>query len=337
MTELTVNRLELLTALKKVKPGVSTKDLIAEYACVYLSKDMISSFSERMIVSCQFNFTEGLECLVDHSVLVSVLEKLKSETVNISLTENELKLSTDNIESGIATISGKHPDIKMPDELFPFPEDFMEALEFCSFSVSRDMTMPSATCIHVHGDKVLSTDTKRVTQYQMESPTKFDFHVPYIVFKNLKGYNFNSMGKSDNLIHFVEEDGTLFSFYQMEMDREITPEKAAEFFNMEGTEVEFPQGFKEVVDRASVMTEGLIELDFLVEISLAKNKFEVFSKKESGWFREKGNIKYDGEPVKFKTSAPFLVAILSKTNKAKIGKMCLFSGDNFSHVMVMVD
>ena len=45
----TINRLEFLNALKKVKPGISTKDLIAEYAGVFLSNDTISSFSERMI------------------------------------------------------------------------------------------------------------------------------------------------------------------------------------------------------------------------------------------------------------------------------------------------
>ena len=68
------------------------------------------------------------------------------------------------------------------------------------------------------------------------------------------------------------------------------------------------------------MTEGLIELDFLVEISLTNNQFDVFSKKESGWFKEKGEIEYAGEPVKFKTSAPFLVSILDRLIKLQLVK-----------------
>ena len=144
------------------------------------------------------------------------------------------------MKCGIALINGKHPKINLPESWVEFPEDFMEGLEFCSFSVSRDMTMPSATCIHICDDKILSTDTKRVTQYQMKSPCNFDFHVPYIVFKNLKGYKFALMGETDNLIHFIEDNGVVFSFYQMEMDREITPEKANVFFDMEGTEMSIP-------------------------------------------------------------------------------------------------
>src|SRR5574343_1646529 len=140
---ITVNKNDLLSALKKIKPGISTKDLIQEYACVYLSDKDVSSFSERMIVSYPFEFPKPLNCLVDYTILVSILDKINSVDVNLSLTENELIIFTDSIKSGIALIEGFHPLIDLPYDWFEFPEDFMSGLEFCSFSVSKDMTIPS--------------------------------------------------------------------------------------------------------------------------------------------------------------------------------------------------
>jgi hypothetical protein len=333
---ISVDRQDFINALKKVSPGVSTKDLIKEYACVQLSQNMISSFSERVIVSYPFALI-GIECLVDHSILSNMLDKINSINVNLSLTDKELILSTEKIQSGIAIIDGEHPPVNLPNEWSDFPEELMTALQFCSFSISKDMTIPSATCIHIHGDKVLSTDTKRVTQFEMKEKSPFDFHVPYVVFKNLSGYKFVKMAKDNNLIHFLEDNGAIFSFYQMSLDREISPETAKKFFDVKGVEVEFPQDFLKVIDRASVMTEGLIELDFVVDVHLEDNKFKVSSRKESGWFEEVGDIVYSWEPVTFRASAPFLMNILNKTKKATIGEMCLFSGDNFNHVMVLVN
>jgi hypothetical protein len=331
--KITINKDDFISNLKKISPGVSIKDLIKEYGCVYLSEKTISSFSERIIVSYPMSLI-GFDCLVDYNTLLSMLEKLNSINIDLIKTEKELILKTNNLEYGIAIVEGEHPSIELPKKWQNLPEGFMDGLEFCSFSISKDMTIPSATCIHIHGNSILSTDTKRVTQYEMKEASPFDFHVPYVVMKNLKGYNFVKMAKGKNLIHFLEDNGAIFSFYQMSLDREISPETAKKFFAVEGTEIEFPKNFKKVIDRAAVTTEGLIELDLVVDITLENNKFEVSSKKESAWFREHGEINYNGKKVSIRVSAPFLSAILDRTNKCVIGKMCLFSGDKFKHVMV---
>jgi hypothetical protein len=332
----TVNKNDFVSSLKKISPGISIKDLIKEYGCVSLSPEVVSSFSERVIVSYPVNLP-GFNCLINYHILIAMLEKLNTIDIELIQTDKELVLKTDNIESGISIVEGEHPTIELPKKWHDFPEGFMEGLEFCSFSTSKDMTIPSATCIHIHGKNILSTDTKRVTQYEMKDKSPFDFHVPYVVMKNLKGYNFVKMAKGKNLIHFLEDNGAIFSFYQMSLDREISPETAKKFFDVEGIEVEFPKDFKNVINRAAVMTEGLIELDLVVDITLEKGKYIVESRREGGRYMEHGDIEYNDKKVKIRASAPFLSTILERTNKCIIGKMCLFSGDNFKHVMVMVN
>src|SRR5574343_1553032 len=211
-----INKNELVSALRKVSPGISSKDLVKEYGCVSLNENSISSFSEIVIVSYPFKL-ENINCLVDYDIFLRMLEKINSIDIEIIQKETELVLKTEKIETGFALIDAEHPSIDLPKKWSNIPKDLMDALNLCSFSMSKDMTIPSATCIHIHGKYVLSTDTKRVTQYEMKEKSPFDFHVPFIAMKHLKGYNFVQMAKTENLVHFLEDNGAIFSFYQMSL------------------------------------------------------------------------------------------------------------------------
>jgi hypothetical protein len=330
-----VNKNELIAALEAISPGVSTKNIVQEYACVSFNGNSISSFSESVFVIYPIDIP-NINCLVEHNVLLEMLRKIPDKQINLFQTENELVLKTDKIESYFTIIEREHPSIELPNKIYDMPSNLMEAIKMCSFSVSKDISVPSVTCIHIDGLNVISTDTKRITRFRLDSESPFNFHIPLMVIETIKTKKFCKMAEKDNFIYFIDDNNTYFAFYQLSLDRKFISDDVEKFLNKEGFEVIFPKDFIKVIDRASVMTEGLIPIDFIVDIKLENGKFEVSSRKQSGRFIERGDIDYFGETVRFKASAPFLKDVLSKTNKAIISDVCLFKDKDFDHVMVLL-
>ena len=69
---------------------------------------------------------------------------------------------------------------------------------------------------------------------------------------------------------------------------------------------------------------------------LAKNKIEVSSSKEEGWFKETQRVRYDGAEFKFKVDLDSLREILKYTTKGKLNDVFVkFEHDTFIYISVI--
>ena len=77
--------------------------------------------------------------------------------------------------------------------------------------------------------------------------------------------------------------------------------------------------------------------DKRVNIALETNKMIISTEGANGWFKEPVRIVYTGEPIEFDIQPEFMKAMLKNNLEATIGDSLKFEGDNYIHVVNLME
>jgi len=330
-----INRLDLIKALQAVMPGLSQKEIIEQStAFVFTKTGYVVTYNDEIAVShpVEVDFVGA----VPAKEFFALVNKVKTEEIELEIKDNELLLKGSRAKAGLRIdkkIILPILTLAQPEEedWKKVPANFCEAISFCLFSVSREVSKPIINCIHVHKGKVESTDNNRVTQYDMGAVKKaFEDHtlIPAHAVKAIVNNKPTHYAKTDGWLHFTNKDDVTFSCRIFEDD---FPDASA-FFAQKGGSIEFPKTLNDVLDKAVIFSNGE-----RVTILLSGNRMTVSSEGVSGWFKEDVRAEYKGEDVSFDIYPEFMKSIMKITNKAEIcAKVLKFIGDNFIHVVALV-
>ena len=334
-----VNRKELLETLARVMPALSAKELIEQSDAFVFTNGCVHTYNDELAIAHPTKFS--IEGAVKAKELYNLLNKTKEEVVDIEGTETGMVVKGKRFKATIQF----HSESKLPtfdpdkiDGWSQLPLDFVMGIRECLFSIGRDMSEPVLTCLHATGSVIESCDRFRLTRYTFvaegDAPTQpFEFDegvhllIPGPAAKELTKFSPTEYTVFDGWIHFLSEDGTMFScrtYNQLkfpDLDKLIA---------LEGETIKFPPDMDEMLSRASVFADKDAPV---VDIVLESGKILVKGEKESGSFEEWCRVRYAGEAIQFFINPEFLLGILQRNSEAVVTKGRLkFSAPNFDHV-----
>jgi DNA polymerase III sliding clamp (beta) subunit (PCNA family) len=323
--------MDFLTALNQLKPGLSNRDIMESGTCFNFHGNQIVTFND--VLSVSIPFETGIVGAVDADDLYKLLDRITTDEIEVTQTETELRIKAGKVKAGLSLKGQVLPPLFPEAEWAELPKQFKEAVSFCHFSVSKDMTRPHLTCIHLQGAKVCSSDNWRVTQFVMEDPIPHDFLLPGDAASVLIKYEVSHMSLDPSWAHFAnEETGLIFSARRI-LSKFISVDSLLE---IQGKSIKFPD-LKETLERAKIMVEGVSDKDLKISITLADNVLTCRGEKGSGWVEESPEIDYQDKPITMLVNPIFLADILSRSQEVIVGEdVCLFQGPNFRHVMVLI-
>jgi DNA polymerase III sliding clamp (beta) subunit (PCNA family) len=327
---------ELLKALKIVKPGLASREMLEQSTSFAFRDGRVITYNDSISISHPVPSLESFTGVVNSKELYALLDKINHQTIEITAEQNEIKLAAGRIKAGLTMAE----EIRLPlDEIQsdkdwqPLPERFLEALKLTVYSCSNDASIPALTCIHITSDMVESSDGIRLTQFTLDQ----SFHRSSILIvgrsaKELIAYPITSVSLDENWAHFLTEEGTNISCRVSVGKYPDTSKTSA----VAGFEVHFPARLHNVLERAEVFAERDYSLDEEVEIELSENQVKIRSKSESGWFEETALLRYKGEPVRFVVHPAFLKEVCQHNNTCIVGKNRLkFYGEHWQHIIAL--
>lgn len=330
-----VKKAELQAALEKVKPGLADRELIEQATSFAFMNGRVVTYNDEISISHPVQDLD-VKGAVKAEALYSFLNRVKQDTITIDVDDNQLKITAGRSKAGLVL----EQEVKLPveevgeiGEWAPLPEGFVKALKMCHPCCTKDMSMGVLTCVYVTGDIVVGSDGYQIIKYHLDGEMPVEsFLLPAASAKELTRYEPTHIASGNGWIHFRTEDDTVFSsrvFSGQYPDFEV-------HFQFEGTEIEFPEGTREALERAEVFSRpDLVTQDMpTVTLAIGKNKVDITSQDQSGWFQESLRLRYTGEPIKFTTNVQFLLALLSQSPSCVYGEGRIqFAGEKWTHLI----
>lgn len=328
-TETGIKTSELISALSKIRSGISTKGLIEGFANYSLDNDFIRTYNDHVCIS--YPFKTNVVASVKAEDLNAVLNKIDGETIELSVVDNSLLIKGGNTKAGLIKTDGvKH--IPITGEWKDLPEDFLQGLSLCSFSAADTMSMGILYCIYVNKNTIYSSDNFRISKYSLKQEMSDVFLIPAKSAEEVVKFKVDKYLLDESWVHFKSSLGVIFSCrivngVYKDVDK---------YFEVEGKEFILPD-IKKYVDSSLVMADGKREFEKRIEMNLSKDQITLRGETETGWIESKVPCKLDIEDsFKVAINPIFLIEVLNKSTSITIIKgRALFKSENFQHVMVL--
>jgi DNA polymerase III sliding clamp (beta) subunit (PCNA family) len=334
-----INRQELLNVLIAVKPGLASKEVIEQATHFIFNDEEVYTYNDRISINTYLDTSlSTTPFAIQGKELFTFLEKVKEDEVDIQIDVEKSKLK---IKAGKTTANLvidtdiKIPEINIPDfeDWEPLPENFTEAIKFCLFSTSKNMTKLALACLNVKKDCVESSDNYRITKKDLTSKINTPFLLPGSAAEQLKTYNAIDYHLDSTWIHFCNAQDVVFSCRRVEVDfPNVSP-----LMEVEGDKVELPKELISAIDKAGILAVSEFDHDRYITVELKKNKLNVKGEGQLGWVSEEIPIKYKGAAHKIKVHPDHFIDILQHLKQMVIGEnTLLFEGEGFKHAISFV-
>jgi len=334
-----IDRKQLLDALTLARPGLASSDVVEQASMfVFRPKDIVT-FNDELCVRVKIK--SGIEGAVQAQELYAYLSKSKAEKLTMETTEDELIIKAGKRASVGIRLSSKIylpvDGINDAESFEPLPKNFTKALSLVSQTAAKNASsMPILAALHFVGDKVESCDNFRITAYTFEEGTDFpEFLLPANMVKEVLKFEPVEYSVVEGWAHFRTAEGVWLSCRTVAAGPKGYPDLSG-IVEVEGVTIEFPEGFAEVLDRASVFVDKSATLDEFVTISVKEGRASVVAEGTMGWFRESVKVDSDNPECSFNVNPGFLSGILPLLSNAIVGDNYLrLDGEDFLHVMCL--
>jgi hypothetical protein len=328
---------ELLSVLERVRPGLSNKDMIEQATSFAFMKDRVVTFNDEISISCKLP-DMNLTGAVKAEELYKFLSKIKSEEIDLTTEENEIRIKSGKAKVGLTIES----EIKLPlselgkiEKWSKLPEDFLSTLEIVRFCCSKDMSRPKLTCVNIRKDGIMEAcDNYRAIRFQMKSKCPLTFLLPATSANTLIGYPVSMIAASPGWVHFADKEKSLI--FSCRVYSEDYANLDNNFTVKDGITFTFPPECLEILDRAQIFSKGDIFIDQQVQVAVEGKRLFFRVKKAGSWFEEWVKV-LDVPPFTTSVHPQFLQDILKLNSTCEIlpGKMMKFTGENWQHVAAM--
>lgn len=332
-----INKAELQNALEKVKPGLANKEIIEQSTSFAFMDGKVVTYNDEISIS---HPVKGLDLTgaIKAQELYQFLGKIKQDEIDIDWDDSQVKITAGRAKVGLILQN----EVRLPVEEIgkigtwkPLPDKFIEGVQFCRNSCSKDMSRPVLTCVHVKKDgTVIGSDGYRLTVYAMlqEMPITA-FLIPATSINELLKYKITQIARGEGWIHFKTEDDTIFSCRVFE---DNYPDVSG-IPKFEGQKIQLPKKMREALERAEIFAKREFSIDSEVTVTIEEGQMLITAHADSGWFEEVIRIRYKDTPIQFQAHPSFLAEMLDKVNDCELGQDRMkFEGDNWVHVVALV-
>jgi len=326
---------KLLKALETVRPGLASKEMIEQSTSFCFLEGKVTTFNDEISISTPLTDFE-LTGAVNAEELYSFVKKSKTEDIKIELSDNEILLKSGRAKAGLTLQN----EIVLPLEEIgkikkwkKLPDDFSGGLSFAMGAAGHDFSEPVLTCVHVNKAELISSDRFRIVVFTLENevPVK-PFLIPATTCSKLIKLMPVEIAEGEGWIHFKDALGSIISCRIFE---DSFPD-VSKHIKVKGNEITFPKSIIGIIDRADIFSKRDTALDESIEVRLHKNKIEIKSESNSGWFKESAKTNYKGEEVSFKVTPYLLRDILNETTTGKLdNNKILFTGEKWKYLTLL--
>lgn len=334
-----IKRSELLKALSLVKPGLAKKEIVEQSTHFIFNKEEIVAYNDYICITHPFK--TDFKCSIKAEEFYKLLQSMKEENITVECGKDMIvKINDKETRVGLsATKEGKideyinQLDIKNIKKWKILPKDFIQGVYLCMFSISKDMTSGTLSCLSIVDNKISSSDNLRISQYEMGDSIKNDLLIPLQSVVELVKYPVTKYCLIDSWIHFKTDEGIVFSTRIMKGD---FPD-VGKFLDLKGTKINLPKELQEAMQLTKIVVEDSLDIvDQKVELTIKKDIITCRGDGKISWAEKDVVFSYKGKEIKFLVNPLFLSQVLNKTTSVIVGEeKALFISDSFKHVMVL--
>jgi len=332
-----INKKELQEALDIVKPGLASKEMIAQSTSFAFMNGCVVTYNDEISISHPIKDLE-LQGAIEAQHLYPFLSKIKSDTLNAEIVGNEIILKSGKSKAGLTLQS----EIKLPLQSifeektwYPLPDDFAKLVSFTTSSASHDMSKPILTCVHVHESGfVEASDSVRITKgtFGTEMPVE-TFLLPATSADVMVKLSPKEIAKGDSWVHFRTEEGTTLSCRIYNRDNFPNTEH---LFVLKGVDLKLPKASKAMLEKAMIFAKREHSSQEVINLELSEGVMVMKSRSESGWFEEPTPIRYQGKEIDFSISPHLLKEILNESLACTLAKDRIkFEGANWVYIAML--
>lgn len=289
---MTISRAELLKALEEAMPGVETGMALLEGADTFVFSDgFIHTYNDNISVSAPFAFPEEVSGAVKAQEFFNLIHKLSGESLKISCDEKswtikdgDAKITFSVLEQ--SSLKKVHEISPKAAEWSPLPENFMDCLKFCLFTINRS----ALSGVTAKEEVMMSTDERRVNWCKLSSPMEFFWISEKAAIELSKLKAPENYFLSSSWIHFLTKDNTMFSCKRLKTEkhpiekiRGVIQNHAYKEGDVKGI---LPASVLDAVDRANTLAMNLEAFE-AVQLTISPENIEVFSERSTGKYLEK--------------------------------------------------
>lgn len=340
-----VNVKDLVVALNEVAPGLGSKENDIQATCFLLKGGRVHTYNDEVSVSAKLpKGMKEINCVIQAKEVISFLQKVKEEEIDIVLKDGMLQFSTRRIKADILVEkTEKMPiaDLNIPDEFNALPEDFVLAVQSCLPIVGKDMSKPLSTCLHIVRDRVETSDIDRAGRYTFDEDVfgKQQVYLPGTSAKIISKFPVESYAIVDGWMHFGCTNKIVVSartYYENQEYADFT-----ELLKTKGKPIGLPKDLTGALERSGVFTEAKFGTETTLAevyayVSIAKNWLTIRCESTVGSYQEKVRIEYDEEPLTFCVSPELLLAAVERDRKCEIcERFVKMYDDKFVHLVAV--
>lgn len=325
-----MERLKLIEALSKIRSGLAQKEVIEQSTSFIFTKTNISTYNDE--ISITYPFKTKINGVIRAEMFFSYLNKNKDESIELNIEENELCVIGEKSKAGFKLekeISLPLPEIET-EGWKKLPEGFIDAIKLCLFTISKDLSRPILTCVHINSKQIESSDNMRVTKTELKSNIK-NMLIPNKAAVELVKYPIIEYLQKDNWLRFKTKEDLVFSCRTYPDNFPDT----SKVWECKGEKIKLSLNMKEVIERAAIFTKQESKLDEEIELIMDENKMQIKAIGDHGWFKEEIRVKRTSKDEKhIKVNPGFLIEAIERLRDCTIGDVsALFEGENIQHII----
>lgn len=316
---------DLKNKIKALKFGTNKSDLSGFGTYIFAKDKYLFTYNGTVRVSCPFDY--DLEFAVPAAEFIQFIQKEKNKEIQMTVGDS-LEIVSGKTEFSISDnkkilrMLDELPNL--PEEFKRLPEDFNEGLKKCLISYSKDNLVNNPN-ICIDRNTIASTDSKRISVYDMEVGLNGSFLLPGKVLQAMYTTNVQFYSITDEVIHFTTAEDVTFSFVHV---NDTFPNFDQLIERIDGPTIIFPDPFLTMLDKIAVVSKE--------EVIVTVKDGELMLAAQNGKGKILDRCPVEAEDIAFRCSTSSLKDalgfgsefILDLSNQA-----LLIEKDNFIHVV----
>jgi len=324
-----VNRQELLEQLDAVAPGLSSREVIEQSSCFVFQEGNLITYNDE--VSCRQKTNLKFTGVVQAKPLVSILQKLAEESIELIPNESELVIVGKRRQAGIRMdkdVLLPLKNVDKPKNWQPVPEGFTEAVSLVHECAGKDESQFWATCVNISPKWIEACDNFQLSRYKMVVGVSEAILVRSYAIKCLTVLDLKEFSVTESWIHFKNKTGLIVSCRKyIEQYPDLT-----ELLKVKGTSTVLPKGLSDAAEKAEVFSSENTETNQVL-VELRPGKLRIKGIGVSGWYSESKKLAYKGEPLSFMVSPKLLSELCKRYHECEITKDRLkVNGGNYTYI-----
>jgi hypothetical protein len=321
-----IQKIDLLSALATVKPGLASQDTLEQTTSFAFIKGRVVTYNDELSISHPVPNLD-ITGAVDANEIYNLLSKLSAKEIDITVNKDKINIKAGRVKASIKLTE----EIVLPvkDEIgkikdwteIPDTKQLMDHISFAMKTCSSDMTMLAITCVCLRSNGLIQgTDRFRVVQCQGQETGLDDFLLPATAAAEVVKTEPIEMSLHDSWVHFRNEQDTIIST-RIVTEKFIDQERIDNILHCSGKiSLTFPKNILKMLDRVSVFAKRDFAHDEIVYADIANGKITLRATSKNGsTIREKDVIETE-EELSIALTPSLFHTILNETRTCKISK-----------------